>query len=232
MTATTSGVELNSFTSRLSIDLTTHRVFANFCFISGGAAAYNPSTNPYASMQYSSLGYQSSQHTPAVGLPNHRLAYNTDTMPLTSTGSSVNYGLYTPTSRQTPFLNLANWSPSAPSLLASATPAAVSSLQARPSSNTGPTLHSPLTAQVYTDPNALRTQATLDMSEAGAYSLAHQHSPDQMLPECASAEPSKSIILQYKDFSSSCIRASVSLYSKSWYGANISPPCKTLRAWL
>ena len=169
-----------------------------FCFSSlcPGGAAYNniASTNPYYSAVAAGSYQATNQHTPTLGLQNHRMYNSADTMSLTTSASSVNYGhLYASTSRQAPLFNLSNWSPSTPSLLSSSTHSAVSSLQMRPSSNTGPTLHSPLTAQVYSDPNAdasMRTQAGLDMSEAGPYSLA-QHSPDQMLPECASAEPSK-----------------------------------------
>ena len=67
-------------------------------------------------------------------------------------------------------------------------------LQARPGSNAAP-LHSPLTAQVYsadTTPTHLRSHShsasqSIDVGDA-TYTL-QQHSPEQMLPECASTEP-------------------------------------------
>lgn len=63
--------------------------------------------------------------------------------------------------------------------------------QSRPSSNTGP-LHSPLTAY---SADALRTHSgqSLDVAD-GTYSLQQPSPAEQMLPECASTEPSKSII--------------------------------------
>lgn len=61
--------------------------------------------------------------------------------------------------------------------------------QSRPSSNTGP-LHSPLTAY---SADALRTHSgqSLDVAD-GTYSLQQPSPAEQMLPECASTEPSKS----------------------------------------
>lgn len=62
--------------------------------------------------------------------------------------------------------------------------------QSRPSSNTGP-LHSPLTAY---SADTLRThsgQSALDVAD-GTYSLQQPSPAEQMLPECASTEPSKS----------------------------------------
>ena len=61
--------------------------------------------------------------------------------------------------------------------------------QSRPSSNTGQ-LHSPLTAY---SADALRThsgQSALDVAD-GTYSLQQPSPAEQMLPECASTEPSK-----------------------------------------
>lgn len=102
----------------------------------------------------------------------------------------ANYGIYSSTTRPS-FTNqfigvpaFTNWS-SAPPLLSTTTPSS------RASSNAVPTLHSPLTAQVYSaDPSSLRAQATLEMTESGPYALSRA-SPDQMIPECASAEPSR-----------------------------------------
>lgn len=153
-------------------------------------------------MQYSSLSGYQPQHLGPAAAPRLHSNYTTDLTinPSSSTSAAVNYGgLYTPTSRTSltqPLIGVsafANWSPTAPPLVSTSTPSggslSAAGLQARPSSNTGPTLHSPLTAQVYTGDSSstLRNSGTLDMSE---YSLS-QHSPDQMLPECASSEPSK-----------------------------------------
>ena len=164
------------------------------------AGAYNSSlsasTNPYA-MQYSTLhGSYPSSNQPSLGLGSHRLSYSTE-IPHSSTSSTpINYGLYTATSRSAisnpiGLSALSSWTSTAPPLLPSLTPS-VSTMQTRPSSNTGPTLHSPLTAQVYSDPSVLRTHATLDMTDAGPYSLSQRSPADQILPpECASSEPSK-----------------------------------------
>ncbi len=157
-------------------------------------------------MQYSSLtNYPSQQHSPSLNLSSsqHRLqanSYNADVpshqVPGAVSSSSVNYGLYASTSRSSftqPLIGMSaftNWS--APSLLPNTT-SPISSLHSRPSSNSGPTLHSPLTAQVYSTDPVLRTQASLDIGESGPYSLPQQHSPDQMIPECASTEPCKCV---------------------------------------
>lgn len=71
-----------------------------------------------------------------------------------------------------------------------ATTSAGSLQQSRPSSNTGP-LHSPLTAY---SAEALRTHSgqSLDVAD-GTYSLQQPSPAEQMLPECASTEPSKSL---------------------------------------
>lgn len=97
----------------------------------------------------------------------------------------ANYGIYASTTRSSlpnhQFIGVPafNWSSSAPPPLSTSTPSS------RASTNTGPTLHSPITAQVYSTDH----RATLDLAESG-YTLS-QPSPDQMIPECASAEPSK-----------------------------------------
>lgn len=155
-------------------------------------------------MQYSTLSnYPANQQSPALNIQGtpHRIQTNTYTeippiaLPSTS-ASAVNYGLYTSTSRAAAYTNpLFGWTSP---LLPNTTPSSTT-LQSRPSSNTGPTLHSPLTAQAYSsDPNVLRTQAALDISEAGPYSLS-QHSPDQMI-ECANTEPSKLLLLLNSNF--------------------------------
>lgn len=172
-------------------------------------AGYNTSltANPYAAMGYSSLhsSYPSNQSSTlglgaAAAATTHRLSYSTEIPAHSSSSSTLNYGgLYSATSRSAisnpiGLSALSNWSSaaaSAPPLLPNISQS-VSTMQTRPSSNTGPTLHSPLTAQVYSaDPTALRTHATLDMSEPGPYSLPQRSPADQMLPECASTEPSK-----------------------------------------
>lgn len=171
-------------------------------YIHGGS--YNAaSSNPYAAMQYATLGnHTANQQSPAaLGLhAGATLSSNPYSTEIPSRSSSLqsslqptagaNYSIYASTTRSSltnQFIGVpafTNWSSTAPALLSTSTQSS------RPSSNTGPTLHSPLTAQVYsTDPNAsMRSQATLDMSENGPYALS-QPSPDQMLPECASAEP-------------------------------------------
>ena len=66
------------------------------------------------------------------------------------------------------------------------------SFHSRPSSGNAAPLHSPLTAQVYSADTSLRTHSaqSIDVGDS-SYSSLQQHSPDQMLPECASTEPSK-----------------------------------------
>lgn len=173
------------------------------------AGIYNPSlsSNPYP---YSSIPYASHQQTASVGLsrvqPIQTSPYNTD-IPMVPTSimaspssTSLNYGLYSSTSRPVNQPLLSMCTPSWPATAAASSlfpnSSSVVNMQSRPSSNTGPTLHSPLTAQVYsTETGVLRSQSTLDMGEGG-YSALSQPSPDQMLPECASSEPSKSLISQ------------------------------------
>lgn len=151
-------------------------------------------------MQYATLGnHTANQQSSAIGLHSGSLSSSPYTTEIPARSSALqpslqpgaNYSIYASTSRPSltnQFIGVpafTNWSSTTPALL-SGTPTS------RASSNTGPTLHSPLTAQVYSvDPTSLRNQATMDMSESGPYSLS-QASPDQMLPECASAEPSKS----------------------------------------
>lgn len=128
-------------------------------------------------------------------------SYDTSTMPQHSSSSTSPlgsfYGMSSSQSRSAmgigmSSLSMGQW-PSTPIL--SSNPVSFSSLQTRPSSDgsTGAPLHSPLTAQVYTDAS-LRTHSaqSIDVGDS-TYSL-QQHSPDQMLPECASTEPSKLFI--------------------------------------
>lgn len=86
--------------------------------------------------------------------------------------------------------NLANWPamPSTTHLLPTTSSLSIVH-PTRPSSHNVPPIHSPLTAQVYST-DTLRTQTALDVTD-GTYSYQQQHSPDsQILPECASSEPS------------------------------------------
>lgn len=164
--------------------------------------SYNSSlaANPYSN--YTPINPYGSQHQAAsTGLsrvqPLQSNPYSPDVMTSTSSSIQVNYGgLYATVSRppmnQPPLLSMgmSSWPTTAASSLFPSS--SVASMQSRPSSNTGPTLHSPLTAQVYsTETGVLRSQSGLDMGEGG-YSSLSQPSPEQMLPECASAEPSKS----------------------------------------
>lgn len=158
--------------------------------------AYNTSSNPYASIQYTTLGnHSTNQQASTMGLHGAALSSNPYSTDIPASRSSLhsgaNYGIYASTSRSSltnQFIGVpafANWASTAPPLLSTSTPSS------RAGGNTGPTLHSPLTAQVYSaDPSSLRGQATLEMTESGPYALS-QASPDQMIPECASAEPSK-----------------------------------------
>ncbi len=60
----------------------------------------------------------------------------------------------------------------------------------RPTGHSIPPLHSPLTAQVYSS-DPLRSQNNMDVTDGTYGCLQQQHSPDsQILPECASSEPS------------------------------------------
>lgn len=169
-------------------------------------------TSPYAAAAYSPLAtglhssYPSYQHSPLTmgsgsnHVTNGLSSYDGSLQPTSSTTSPMG-GIYgTSTNARSSVMGLgmstlpmANW-PSTPIL--SSTPVSFPSLQSRPSSGNAAPLHSPLTAQVYTaDGSAglqLRTHSSqnLDVSDT-SYSLQHQHSPDQMLPECASSEPSE-----------------------------------------
>lgn len=136
-------------------------------------------------------------HTTAQRLPNGPSSIYADTSLVqqgTVSSASLN-GLYGSTHRSSisqPMMPLGMHA-SAYWPMASATPLLPATTVSRHgSSNTAP-LHSPITAQVYsTDTSHLRThsaQSSLEVSD-GTYSL-QQHSPDQMLPECASTEPSK-----------------------------------------
>lgn len=121
----------------------------------------------------------------------------TSIMTSSSSTASLNYGLYSsnPRSQQLLGMGMSSWpaaGAASSSLFPSSSPGI--SMQSRPSSNTGPTLHSPLTAQVYsTETGVLRSQSALDMGD-GRYSSISQPSPEHILPECASAEPSKALL--------------------------------------
>lgn len=148
-----------------------------------GGSSYVSNQSPYAAA-YTPLTYQTQHTSPALGLQNTRLngpstaIYTTETttMPPSSNGL---YG--TPTGRSS-LINMSafNWSMASPACTSLLPPVSMQSRQG----STAP-LHSPLTAQVYSA-DAPHHQ-TLDVSDG--YSLQPQHSPEQMLPECASTEP-------------------------------------------
>ncbi len=161
-------------------------------------------TSPYATAAYSPLatGLHSSYptHQLNMGSTNHMTngltSYETSLQP-SSTSTSPMGGIYgMSTNARSSVMGLgmstlpmANW-PSTPIL--SSTPVSFPSLQSRPSSGNAAPLHSPLTAQVYTaDGLQLRTLSSQNL-DVGDTSYSLQHSPDhQMIPECASSEPSK-----------------------------------------
>ena len=159
------------------------------------------------SYTYSTLSYPTQHPSAAIGLQAAQRVqngptnvYTSDTSSLyqtsISSGSTMN-GLYG-TSQQRmsqPLIGMPaafNWHtmPTAATPLNLTTTSAGSLQQSRPSSNTGP-LHSPLTAY---SADALRTHSgqSLDVAD-GTYSLQQPSPAEQMLPECASTEPSKSL---------------------------------------
>ena len=161
------------------------------------------------SYTYSTLSYPAQHPSAAIGLqaaqrvqngPTNVYASDTSSLYQTSisSGTTMN-GLYG-TSQQRmsqPLIGMPaaafNWHTAMP---AAATPLNLTATstgslqQSRPSSNTGP-LHSPLTAY---SAEALRTHSgqSLDVAD-GTYSLQQPSPAEQMLPECASTEPSKSL---------------------------------------
>ncbi len=160
------------------------------------------------SYTYSTLSYPTQHPSAAIGLQAAQRVqngptnvYTSDTSSLyqtsISSGSTMN-GLYG-TSQQRmsqPLIGMPafNWHtmPAAATPLNLTTTSAGSLQQSRPSSNTGP-LHSPLTAY---SAEALRTHSgqSLDVTD-GTYSLQQPSPAEQMLPECASTEPSKSLLV-------------------------------------
>lgn len=150
--------------------------------------AYSPLTSSlhssYPPPQHSSLGSMTGQ------LTNGGLAgYDTSLQPTSSTTSPLSY--YGMSSQARPSMMMPTlpmqW-PSTPIL--SSTPVTFPSLQSRPSSGNSAPLHSPITAQVYTaDAMQLRTHSAQSIDVGDSSYTLQQHSPDQMLPECASTEP-------------------------------------------
>lgn len=136
--------------------------------LSGGAGMTSHMTNGLGGASYDSSSLQPSSST---------------TPPLSSF-----YGMSQARSMM-PALPMGQW-PSTPIL--SSTPVSFHSLQSRPSSGNAAPLHSPLTAQVYSADTSMRTHSaqSIDVGDS-SYSSLQQHSPDQMLPECASTEPSE-----------------------------------------
>lgn len=160
-------------------------------------------TNSYPT-QHQSPGLSALQTTSAQRVHNGSSSVYTvtdaSTIQHSSSASSINGGLYgssghsarSSLSSQTGMMAMMNpfssWHMASPA--SALLPSVNASLQSgRQSSNIAP-LQSPLTAQVYTgDTSHLRTHTAQSLDDTH-YSLA-QHSPDQMLPECASTEPSK-----------------------------------------
>ena len=165
------------------------------------------STSPYA---YSPLAataglhntYTPHQHSASLGmaatgtshLANGLSPYDSSLQSSTASSLTGLYGVSTTRSSVMtlgmPTIPVPQW-PTTP--LLPSTPVSFPSLQSRPGSNAAP-LHSPLTAQVYSADTAshLRSHShsasqSIEVGDA-TYTL-QQHSPEQMLPECASTEP-------------------------------------------
>ena len=174
-----------------------------------------PSPGPYTagltgSYAYSTLSYPTQHPSAAIGLqaaqrvqngPTNVYASDTSSLYQTSisSGSTMN-GLYGTTQQRMsqPLIGMPafNWPTMPAATPLSLTTTSTGNLQqSRPSSNTGP-LHSPLTAY---SADTLRThsgQSTLDVAADGStYSLQQPSPAEQMLPECASTEPSKSLAI-------------------------------------
>ena len=164
------------------------------CFPTAGSYA----TSPYIYPQLAS-GYTNQTSTATLGLPSQRMqlsngpcsVYSADSTSAYcgTVSSSSLYGSQQRSSLTHPVIGMTNLSwpamPSSTQLLPTTSSLSTIPPPPRPSSHNVPPIHSPLTAQVYSDP--LR-QTSLDVSD-GSYSYQQQHSPDQMLPECASSEP-------------------------------------------
>lgn len=180
-----------------------------FCTCSVITTACLCSLGPYTaglagSYAYSTLSYPTQHPSAAIGLqaaqrvqngPTNVYASDTSSLYQTSisSGSTMN-GLYG-TSQQRmsqPLIGMPafNWHTMPAATPLSLTTTSTGNLQqSRPSSNAGP-LHSPLTAY---SADTLRThsgQSALDVAD-GTYSLQQSSPAEQMLPECASTEPSK-----------------------------------------
>ena len=160
------------------------------------------------SYTYSALSYPTQHPSAAIGLqaaqrvqngPTNVYASDTSSLYQTSvsSGSTMN-GLYGASQQRMsqPFIGMPAFNcytmPAATPLSLTTTSAGTLQ-QSRPSSNTGQ-LHSPLTAY---SADALRThsgQSALDVAD-GTYSLQQPSPAEQMLPECASTEPSKFITM-------------------------------------
>ena len=179
-------------------------------FLSFSAGSYHGiSSSPYASAAAATYGaltnglhssYPSQQNTllsGGSGMTSHLTnglggtSYDSSTLQPTSSTTPPLSGFYGTRSMSLgmPALPVGQW-PSTPIL--SSPPV---SFHSRPSSGNAAPLHSPLTAQVYSA-DTLRTHSaqSIDVGDS-SYSSLQQHSPDQMLPECASTEPSKYCII-------------------------------------
>lgn len=180
-------------TSILSIGSSYHGLSSTSPYAYSPLAATASLHNTYSPHQHSaaSLGMGGTSH-----LANGLSPYESSLQSATTSSLTGLYGVST-TSRSSvmtlgmPTIPVPQW-PSTP--LLPSTPVSFPSLQSRSSSNAAP-LHSPLTAQVYSADTAshLRSHShsasqSIEVGDA-TYTL-QQHSPEQMLPECASTEPS------------------------------------------
>lgn len=178
--------------------------FTALCVLSCTSVGSTAYASPYAYMS----NYPTHQHSAAIGLQTQRLTngptsvYTSDASSLYQTCSnsaSIN-GLYGGAAQRSslstqPLVGvsaLTNWAAMPSAFTSIPTTSTVSLQQSRLGSSTGP-LHSPLTAQAYSV-GSMGTdsgQSALDVND-GSYTLS-QASPEHMLPECASTEPSKFI---------------------------------------
>lgn len=184
------------------------KILMLFSLTAGSSYHGISSTSPYA---YSPLAataglhnsYSPHQHSSTLGmaaassghLANGISPYDSSLQSSTSSSLTSLYGVSS-TSRSSvmtlgmPTIPVPQW-PTTP--LLPSNPVSFPSLQSRQGSNAAP-LHSPLTAQVYsadTTPTHLRSHshsASQSIDVGDAYTI-QQHSPEQMLPECASTEP-------------------------------------------
>ena len=151
--------------------------------LSTGGTYQLPSTSPVAPAAAYNTGLATgySQHFPSTIMGSaptqltNGLSYDSSLQPCTSTTSPLS-GFYGMNSHSRMSVGMTAFGMGQWSTLPS-TPVSFPNLQSRPSSGNAAPLHSPLTAQ------------SIDVGDT-TYSSLTQHSPEQMLPECASSEPS------------------------------------------